>query len=179
MIPGIPADQMEGFLYNIGVRTEPPPVVVPSIRGERRLWRSMSAERATSFIDGLRNVTPYSAIDWSRFQAEFNMGALEDIVVNIAESTSRNYVGVTESPAWRWTDCRRHETMIPHVERGFTTMYVLHANIGKHITMIEEHLCDVVKEECFRYRYRNENGRRYVKGPIVDHAMYVLYMVVG
>ena len=58
-------------------------------------------------------------------------------------------------------------------------MYVLHANIGKHIPMIEKHLCDVVQEDCFQFRQRNVNARRYRKGPVIDHREYFLYIVVG
>ena len=176
---GIPQEMVRMFLFNIGIRQEAEPPR-PSVRGTRRLWRFISAARASEVQRECQLRSTSRAIDWTRFQTDFNMTELEATVVHLAETHRANYLGVTEDAEWRLFRCSSHTAtnMIAHVDRGFTKMFVLSANFGQRISLIEEHLVDVLQEHAFPHRQRNTNSRRYVRGPIIDSRMYLLYMAV-
>ena len=180
---GLQEHAVGAFMFNIGVRGTPVEHQERSVRGTRRLWRWVSEGSCLDIVEKYKQRgLDASVFEFSKFQAAFDMRALEDIVTILAEAWTRNYIGVTTDLHWRWVGCRakaESTNMVAHVDRGFTRMYCLHVNYGANIKLIESHLSEVLQERPFRYRHRNENGRRYVPGPIQPGLLYFMYLVVA
>ena len=103
---GLQEHAVGAFMFNIGVRGTPVEHQERSVRGTRRLWRWVLEGSCLDIVEKYKQRgLDASVFEFSKFQAAFDMRALEDIVTILAEAWTRNYIGVTTDLHWRWVGC--------------------------------------------------------------------------
>ena len=81
-----------------------------------------------------------AGISWKHWNADWTMDALLGVIKEIAESKSV-YIGVTESPIWRWELCRDHTDTDMKAHRGhYEKKPVLCVDCRDCIQVFEEHI---------------------------------------
>ncbi len=97
------------------------------------------------------------------------------------------YVGVTESPAWRWHSCHGHnapdrsdgypeyEGMVAH-EHKFDRMFVLLVDYGEPTCHMEEWAIEILQGS--EFGSKSANSEIYHRGPVRDDGKYFLYACV-
>ena len=116
-------------------------------------------------------------INFSLFNFDLAFGEILTKALAVANSSDFVYVGITQSPAWRWSDCWGHGSMSPHNDR-FERMFVLCLASGWVAVVVEEHLILRLKEHYVRNDRKVLNSQNYRSGPVHKSDRYFVYICI-
>ena len=84
------------------------------------------------------------------------------------------YIGITESPVWRWKLCREHDSMKAH-EDHYENMYVLCVDCGDAMQALEEHTITRMRA-ILGVADKVLNDAVYRPGPVQGTGVMYLYV---
>ena len=117
-------------------------------------------------------------INWSFFVVDWELHEIVERMRIILEDahTEYAYVGITQSPQWRWCKCRGHNNMKPHDE-SYDVMHVLCVDRSEAIKAMEEVALEQFQAQT-GFKHKLKNAPVYRTGPIPDRVATFLYMCV-
>ena len=118
--------------------------------------------------------TAVTDIDWGLFDLDWTIESLQASILQLVESGSSVYIGVTLSPIWRWELSRSHETVKPHAQ-FYQKMFVLAFDHASCIAVVEELLIDRCRPFAGTALL---NHKHYVPGPLRYYGGLFLYVCV-
>ena len=118
--------------------------------------------------------TSVKAIDWGLFDLDWTIGSLQASILDLVESGSSVYVGVTLSPIWRWELSRSKETMKPHAD-FYEKMFPLAFDHASCMQVLEELLIDRCRPLACNALL---NHKHYVPGPLRNYGGLFLYVCI-
>lgn len=116
-------------------------------------------------------------ISWRLWDAEWTLDKLDNVFKHICTNLDKSiYIGVTESPIWRWELCRDHtDTDMKAHGDHYEKMFVLCVDCRDCIQVLEEHLLErlrTVPEVCRKIL----NDPVYRPGPLNRRGVLFLYV---
>ena len=116
-----------------------------------------------------------SDISWEYWNDDWSMDALQGVIKELS-LTKSVYIGVTESPIWRWDYCRSHgETEMKAHSDHYDAMYVLCVDCTECIQVVEELLLQQSRlhpDVCMKIL----NDPVYRPGPLNRNGVLYLYV---
>ena len=116
-------------------------------------------------------------ISWHYYLADWDMESIyQTISVILSLPSVRSvYVGITESPIWRWQLCDRHhnDDFRAHKYNGYSRMYIITCERTEPIIAMEEMTVEFAKAS--RWSDKVRNSSRYVSGPVNAQSVMFLY----
>ena len=81
-------------------------------------------------------------IHFKHFQLDWTKDTIFAVVLSVLRKSDRSYIGITESPVWRWSECEGWNDMVAHRNNGFDNMHVICCDKPMCIATLDEMVID-------------------------------------